>query len=75
MLVRPIASVDNGCSPELRSIEGSTLEIVAHDDGVCVVADHRNRVFERLSLGRTRGRCVREADDAPTEAIDCSLKT
>ena len=48
---------------------------MSHDDGVCIIGDHENGVFQRFSLADTRYFCVSEADDTCAEPVGGSLKT
>ena len=46
MLVRPVTSVDDRDIRHLRSIAGSSFQMMSHNDQVHVIAYHQDRIFQ-----------------------------
>lgn len=74
VLVGPVSGVHDGHGGDLRGVAGGALEVVAHDDEVCVVGYHDDGVFQRLALGAAGDLRVGEADDARPEAVGRRLE-
>ena len=75
VLVRPVSGVDDGFGRYLRGVAGGTVEIVAHDDEVDIVAHHDDGVFQRLPFGRTGRRGIGKSDDAAAQSVHGCFKT
>ena len=58
----------------LRSVASGTLQVVAHDDQIHIVADHQDRIFQGLPFWGAGRRSIRETDHSASQAVDRSLK-
>ena len=74
VLVSTIPGVDDRCPIQLRSIESSPLQIVAHDDGIGIVPYHRYGILEGFAFRGTGSRGIREANDTTSKTVDGCLK-
>ena len=75
VLVGTVARVDNGHIGNFRSILCSAFNIMAHNDNVCVVGNHRNGIFQRFAFCTTGNLRICETDDACSESVGCCFKT
>ena len=69
-----VAGIDDGDGSHLGSILCGTLDVVAHDNDIGIVADHENGVLEGLTLGATGNLGVGKTDDSGAKPVSGSLK-
>ena len=75
VLVGSVTCVDNGHRGYFAGIPCSSFEIVSHDDNICIVAHHHDRVFKCFPFGRAGSFGVRESDYSCTETVGSCFKT
>lgn len=74
MLVGSVSRIDDGDGCYFRGVLCRALDMVAHDDHVCIVGHHENCVLQRFALADARNLGVGKADDARTQSVGSRLK-
>ena len=74
VLMGSVTSIDDGNVCHLCSIAGGSLDVVAHDDDVGIVGNHRDGVLQRLALCAAGNLGIGKSDDPGPKAVGSRLE-